>query len=67
MAISGKPRELCIRALIAAHNIPDIAFEFLMNPDMIPPIGQEGAGYEDEPMDGEDVEGEDEEGVINLS
>lgn len=56
MAISGKPRELCIQALIAAHNIPDVAFEFLMS-GYIPqaPAGGQGGedhgdGYGDEDM-----------------
>ena len=31
MAISGKPRDICLKALTAAHNIPDVAFEFLMS------------------------------------
>ena len=31
MSISGKPKELCIQALVAAQNIPDVAFEFLMS------------------------------------
>jgi hypothetical protein len=31
MAISGKPRELCVRALQAAYGNPDAAFEFLMS------------------------------------
>jgi len=31
MSISGKPRELCLQALAAAQNIPDVAFEFLMS------------------------------------
>jgi len=31
MAISGKPKELCLQALAAANNSPDIAFEFLMS------------------------------------
>lgn len=31
MAISGQPRDLCIKALVAANNIPDIAFELLMS------------------------------------
>ena len=31
VAISGKPRDLCIQALAAAQNIPDIAFEYLMS------------------------------------
>ena len=70
MAISGKPRDLCIRALTAAHNIPDVAFEFLMS-GYIPegPVGGLGpdAGadladgadpYGDEGME-DDVEGED--------
>lgn len=30
MAISGKPRELCIQALAAAQNIPDLAAAMLM-------------------------------------
>lgn len=55
-AISGKDRDLCIRALAAAHNIPDIAFEFLISghiPEM--PIGggegeEGGEPYGDEEM-----------------
>ena len=39
MSISGKPRDDCIRALQAAQNIPDVAFEFLMS-GYIPPVGQ---------------------------
>jgi len=65
MAISGKSRELCIQALIAAHNIPDIAFEFLMS-GMIPPVGgqNDGAGADgDEPYEDE---GEGEEGDVDL-
>jgi hypothetical protein len=31
MVLSGKPRDICIQALRAAQNIPDIAFEFLMS------------------------------------
>jgi len=31
MALSGKSKELCVKALIAAHNVPDLAFEFLMS------------------------------------
>lgn len=46
MSISGKPRDLCIRALAAAQNIPDVAFEFLMS-GYIPEVG-EGGGYDDE-------------------
>ena len=42
-SISGKPREECIRALAAANNIPDIAFEFLMS-GYIPPPGSMGGG-----------------------
>lgn len=58
MAISGKPRELCLQALAAAHNIPDVAFEFLMS-GHIPqvPVGGDGGhpddGYGDEDMAGE--------------
>ena len=43
MSISGKSRELCIQALTAAQNIPDVAFEFLMS-GYIPPVGAGGAG-----------------------
>lgn len=45
ISISGKPRELCIQALAAAQNIPDVAFEFLMS-GHIPqvPAGGGGAG-----------------------
>ena len=31
MAISGKDKELCVRALAAAQGVPDIAFEFLLS------------------------------------
>lgn len=74
MAISGSPRDLCIRALTAAHNIPDLAFEFLMS-GHIPnvPVGgpaahqaqahQDDGGYGDEGMDDE---GEDEEGSADF-
>ena len=59
MSISGKPKELCIQALVAAQNIPDVAFEFLMS-GHIPQVpvgggaggGQEEQDYEDE---GDDV------------
>lgn len=49
MSISGKPKELCIQALVAAQNIPDVAFEFLMS-GHIPqvPVGG-GAGGQGEP------------------
>ena len=55
MAISGKPRELCIQALMAANNIPDVAFEFLMSgniPEAPMDDGAEGDMYGDE---GDDV------------
>jgi len=57
MAISGKPKELCIRALAAANNIPDVAFEFLMTGD-IPdaPMGGGAAGGEDDDMYGDEGE-----------
>lgn len=62
MAISGKDRDLCIRALAAAQGIPDVAFEFLLSgnvPDVA--IGDEGAGgdegYGDEEMGEGDLEG----------
>lgn len=44
MAISGKERDLCIRALMASNHQPDLAFEILMSGLEIPagPIG--GAG-----------------------
>lgn len=54
MAISGKPRELCIQALAAAHYIPDVAFEFLMSgnipqmPEGLDDHGDEDMGDEDE-------------------
>ncbi len=57
MSISGKPRDLCLRALNAAQGIPDIAFEFIMT-GQIPevPIGGEGgeADYGDEEMMGDE-------------
>lgn len=46
MAISSKPKEECIRALTAAHGIPDVAFEFLLSghiPEV--PMGGMGGGY----------------------
>lgn len=55
MAISGKPRDLCIQALMAANNIPDVAFEFLMSgniPEAPMDDGAEGDMYGDE---GDDV------------
>lgn len=52
MGISGKSRELCIQALRAAQNIPDIAFEFLMS-GHIPqvPLGAQPMGAEDDGQD----------------
>lgn len=58
MAISGKPRDLCIRALAAAQNIPDVAFEFLMSgyiPEM-PEGGADGDGGEDGGYGDEDMD-----------
>lgn len=52
MAISGKPKELCTQALMAAQGIPDVAFEFLMS-GHIPQVPV-GDGCADEEMDGED-------------
>ena len=57
MSISGKPRELCIQALTAAQNIPDVAFEFLMSGHIpqVPAGGGDGgqeADYGDEGDDG---------------
>jgi len=43
MAISGKPKDLCIQALAAAQGIPDVAFEFLMS-GHIPQVPAGGAG-----------------------
>lgn len=54
MAISGKPRELCIQALMAANNIPDVAFEFLLSgniPEAPANDGAEGDMYGDEDDD----------------
>jgi hypothetical protein len=54
MSISGSSREMCIKALAAANNMPDLAFEFLMSgniPDA--PVGGEDEGdYGDEGDDG---------------
>lgn len=49
MALSGKTKEMCIKALIAAHNVPDIAFEFLMSGQPIPdgPVGGLDDGGDD--------------------
>jgi hypothetical protein len=63
MAISGKDRDLCIRALAAAQGIPDVAFEFLLSgnvPEVV--MGGEGdgegdEGYGDEEMGEGDLEG----------
>ena len=46
MAISGKPRDLCIQALMAANNIPDVAFEFLMSGN-IPEAPMDDGGDDD--------------------
>jgi len=43
IAISGKPRALCERALQAANGNPDVAFEFLT---MGIPSGQEAAAMQ---------------------
>lgn len=49
MAISGKPRELCLQALAAANNMPDIAFEFLMSGNIpAEPIGGGEGGMDDD-------------------
>lgn len=55
MAISGKDRGLCIQALMAANNIPDVAFEFLMSgniPEQPLDDGGDDAMYGDEGDDG---------------
>jgi hypothetical protein len=60
MAISGKPKELCVQALTAAQGIPDVAFEFLMS-GQIPQMGAGGGGgqadYGDEAMGDEEDSG----------
>lgn len=60
IALSGKPRDLCIRALTAAQGIPDIAYDLLMSGVNIPDVPQ-GApdmdidyGDEFEPGEGEE-------------
>lgn len=40
VSISGKPRELCIQALRATNNDPNLAFEYIMS------IGLEGGDNE---------------------
>lgn len=63
MAISGKPKELCVQALAAAQGIPDVAFEFLMSghiPQMAMGGGAGGAGaadYGEEDDEGDDAMG----------
>ena len=58
ISISGKSRDECIRALAAAQNVPDIAFEFLIS-GYIPPVDAAGAGGQpaggDDPYGQEDV------------
>ena len=44
MAISGKPRDLCIRALNAAFGNPDAAFDFLMSNNI--PSGNDAAAMQ---------------------
>lgn len=70
MAISGSTRDLCIQALAAAQNIPDLAFEFLMSGHIpqVPAGGNAGGangGYGDEAMGDEEVD-EGEEGSADL-
>lgn len=62
MAISGKPKELCVRALNAAQNIPDVAFEFLMS-GMIP----EGGDQPHDMGDGDEDMGDEEDGMGGLA
>jgi|TARA_B110000238_G_C16039616_1_gene401263 hypothetical protein len=57
MSISGKPKELCLQALTAAQNIPDVAFEFLMSghiPNIPAGGGAGGAGGQEEPDYGDE-------------
>jgi hypothetical protein len=53
MSISGKPRELCLQALAAAQNIPDVAFEFLMS-GHIPQMPAGGGAQGQEPDYGDE-------------
>ena len=58
MAISGKSRELCIQALAAANNMPDIAFEFLMSGNIpAEPIGGADGMDDDYGDEGDDGAG----------
>ena len=60
MAISGKPKELCVQALAAAQGIPDVAFEFLMSgqiPQMPMGGGVDGGAEGDDGMDDEGDDG----------
>lgn len=52
---------MCIRALAAAHNIPDVAFEFLMSGHI--PEMPEGEDVGDEDM-GDEEEGQDLAGAL---
>lgn len=45
VAISGKPRDLCVRALQASNNNPDLAFEILAS-GMIPAAGGQPGGMQ---------------------
>ena len=59
MAISGKSKDDCTRALAAAQGIPDVAFEFLMS-GHIPNIPQGGqpSGQQPQPDYGDEDEGD---------